>query len=775
MRLLKRIALGLLLVALVGCGIGGVWAWTVVDQIRAQVPADSLLLRPEMPRSTIVYTSDGIELGRLHAENRLPVGLDALSPWITRALLAVEDRAFYTHRGIDYRRFVASLYYTARGNTQGGSTLTMQLARNLYPDVGREQTWRRKVREMFTARQLERLYSKEELLAMYLNTMPFGFNTFGVESASQFYFSRPADALDPAQASLLVGVLQATTRYNPVRNPERALTRRNLVLRQMAEVGYLTDEEARYWQEQELGLAVSVPSRASSLAPHFLDYVTEVLEAWCAVRACDPRRDGLRVYTTLHSPTQIVAIEALEREADALQAVADYEWSVPSPRVMGSTPEPYVRLRDAGQVDAFSWLWTSDARFADPALTDSARFRMTRLEAGLVLIEPSTGAVRAWVGGRDFQNDQFDKVARSKRQPGSVFKPIVFAAALQAGFGPESLVPNDVRTYLTEDGQLWTPRNSNRNSGGMASMRRALAASLNTVPAVLTHHLTPLRVTDMAYRMGITTTLRPVLSLALGTSEVSLLEMTAVYATIAANGLHRTPAVIARIENERGEVLAEFLPAPEVEVLSETEAYTLQQLLQDAVQAGTGSALRRTYTGRAVFGGKTGTTTNSADGWFVALHPDLVVGAWVGFNDPRISFRTSQWGQGAQTALRLVGAVLQDCERASLCFSPENRFTAPPGFTPIPPRSGVWPMPEIPDSLLVEEPNETEAPMERPGVMAPVPSNPPYAPLVAPPSPPVRREPERVVPSPEPQRVLPPNPARPSAPPPDRRRPRPDT
>lgn len=775
MRWLKRVVVVLCLTVLVLAGAGGSVAWVVIDETRAQVPPDSLLLRPEMPRSTIVFTSDGVELGRLHAENRLPVGLDALSPWITRALLAVEDRVFYTHSGIDYRRFAASLYYTARGNTQGGSTLTMQLARNLYPDVGREQTWRRKLREMLTARQLERLYSKDELLAMYLNTMPFGFNTFGVESASQFYFSRPASALDPAQASLLVGLLQATTRYNPVRHPERALNRRNLVLSQLAHVGYLTEDEARYWQEQPLGLALSAPSRASSLAPHFLDYVTEVLDAWCAVRTCDARRDGLRVYTTLHSPTQAVAIEALEREADALQAVADYEWSVPSPRVLGSNPEPYVRLRDAGQVDAFAWLWQSDARFADPALTDSMRHRMTRLEAGLVLIEPATGAVRAWVGGRDFRNDQFDKVARSKRQPGSVFKPIVFAAALQAGLGPETQVPNDVRTYLTEDGQLWTPRNSNRNSGGMATMRRALAASLNTVPAVLTHYLTPQRVTEMAYRMGITTTLRPVLSLALGTSEVSLLEMSAVYATIAANGLHRTPAVLARIENERGEVLAEFLPAPEVEVLSEREAYTLQQLLQDAVQGGTGSALRRTYSGRGVFGGKTGTTTNSADGWFVAIHPDLVAGAWVGFNDPRITFRSSQWGQGAQTALRLVGAVLQDCERASLCFSAEHQFEAPPGFAPIPPRTGLWPMPEIPDSLLTEDFPETSTPVERSGVMVPVPTNLPTTPPLAPAVPPVRSQPERVVTSPESPRVLPPNPARPSAPPPERRRPRPDT
>jgi penicillin-binding protein 1A len=665
---------------------------------------------PSAARATTVYTADGKQLARLYRENRTWVRAGRIASSVKDALVATEDRRFYEHGGVDLRRVAGAAWSTLRGDREGASTITMQLARNLYPKkIGRAPALRRKTKEMLTAIKMERQYAKREILEMYLNTVAFGYNAFGIEAAAQTYFGARAARLGPAQAALLVGMLKGPSRYNPVRHPERARERRNVVLRQMAKYSFLEKGRAERLQQQPLDLDLHLPGSSSDLAPHFAQHVRARLQRWADTSGYDLYADGLRVHTTLDSRLQRLARRAVAEETAGLQAVAGYEWSRADPDLLSEKTDAYERARQNDRFEPFAHFWqerrdlvrryvrrtpryrrlvrqgaTPDSALhrltKDAAFMDSLRTARTRPEAGLVSIEPGTGYVKTWVGGRDFERDQYDHVALARRQPGSTFKPFVYAAAVDEGYAPGDRIRDVVRTYRFAGGERWRPRNAHGSSGRRMALRDGLAYSVNTVTAKLMAEVGPSAVARTARRLGVRSELDAVPSLALGTSPVSLLELTSAYATLANNGRRHPPVTITRIEDADGEVIARFAPDAR-EALNPYTAYATLDMMRGVIGRGTGSRIRWQWDlGEYDLAGKTGTTQRSADGWFLLMHPQLVTGAWVGFNDQNLTFRSDFWGQGGHNALALVGSFYRRITDAPSFNLSERRFRRPPGY-----------------------------------------------------------------------------------------------
>ncbi|MFW5972611.1 MAG: penicillin-binding protein 1A [Bacteroidota bacterium] len=662
---------------------------------------------PELSLASVVLAADGPEIARYYRQDRIHVDLADISPHVIGALLAVEDHRFYYHEGVDVRRLLAAAYHTARGDIQGASTLSMQLARNLFPDeIGSARSAMRKVKEMITAVRLERGYAKHEILEMYLNTVPFGNNAFGIEAAARRYFGTSAERLSVPQSAMLIGLLKGTSYHDPLRHPQRAMLRRNLVLERMHRHGSITEEELGDYRGSPLALSVTRGQPAGTIAPHFAEHVRNLAAAWAEANGHDFYRDGLRVHTTLDTRLQEMAVSAVETQLNALQDVAAVEWSRRD--FFRSTHLPAYRARLSSRSDsAFAYLWqrhpeildahirrsarfrerTSVIRYdaaladlrSDTAFTDSLRRSITRLQGALVAVDPETGHVRAWVGGRRFEHDQYDKVAQARRQTGSAFKPFVYAAAIDNGISPHASFRDTLVTVsLSGSTRTWTPNNAGGGaSGAEVSLRDALIYSKNTIATLLANEVGPHRVASYARRLGIESRLDAVPSIGLGTSEASLLEMTMAYATLSARGLRHAPLVITRIEDRDGRVLARFAPEAERAVSSNT-AYAVLDMMRGVVSHGTGSGLRGEFGIDVDVAGKTGTTQRHADGWFIAMHPRLVVGSWVGFNDRRVSFR-SEWGEGGRSALRLVGCFLAGVLDADPALR-RYRFEPPPGY-----------------------------------------------------------------------------------------------
>lgn len=662
-------------------------------------------LNDDLGYATIVYTADGQELTRYYHENRTWVQFPDIGPTVTNALIATEDHRFYRHFGVDLRRFFGSIWKTFRGDPQGGSTIPMQFARNYYPDFKQHHVLWRKVKEVVAAIKFERHFEKEDLIELYLNTVPFGYDAYGIEAAAGTYFSKRARDLHAAEAAALVGMLKATTQYNPRLNPEPARQRRNLVMRLMVQHGYLPDAEYAALRETPIELDFLRSSVTSSPAPYFAEYVRTWLNDWAERNGYDPYNDGLRVYTTLDSRFQALAQAAVDSQLTALQTVVDYEWSVASPGLLGDQTPPYVRRSAAGRTDAFAYFWNSERALVnehirrtrryrsminsgiepeaaletlhdDPAFSDSLRSWLTRLETGFLAINPHTGAVNAWVGGRDFLKDQYDHVILARRQPGSTFKPFVYAAALENGRSPNDKVRDIVRTYQVKGvRRTWTPNNVGGASGDTITVREGLMYSKNTVTAELMAQMGPEWVAYVARRMGIQSKMDEVPALALGTSDVTLLELVAAYTPFVEKGIYRKPLVVTHINNRSGERVATFT-TEEREALPRFTAAEVLDMMRAVVDQGTGVRIRHQFQLGGDLAGKTGTTQNNADGWFMLMHPDLIMGSWVGFNDRRLTFRTSYWGQGAHNALFVVGDFLQRAYGAGL-VAPNKTFETP--------------------------------------------------------------------------------------------------
>jgi penicillin-binding protein 1A len=677
----------------------GAW-WLLATTPDAKMVAAEAQAQPSR-----VVSADGALLDTLGERLSQPVTLDEVSPYVVKALFATEDRRFYEHHGIDPLRTLAAVWHTAQGDMQGGSTLTQQLARNLFPKrIGNERSVGRKLREMALALKIEGAYTKDEILALYLNQVPFLYGVSGVEMAAQTYFGKSAKALDVHEAALVVAMLKGPQRYDPVRAPQRALKRRNLVIALMQKNGAIGAPEAKAASALPLGVNVTRRDIDPTPAPHYVLQLRRQLSDWAQRNGYDVARDGLTVHATLDTRLQALAEQAVQRQSDLLQQVADSEWSraelragPPAGGVKNGFAHFWQRqpqlLRELARETA-AWKAAKQqgaddatalkAALADPQLA-ALRATKTRLEAGFVAVDPRDGAVRAYVGSRDFKVDRFDHVAQARRQPGSTFKPFVYGAALAAGIPQYQTYTDEEVNVTLGDGTVWSPGDMGGPSGEQLTLREGLARSRNTVTVQVMQQVGPQRVAEYARRVGIERApLDAVPSLALGTSPVTLLEMARAYTTFAGLGVKRDLQLIARIEDRHGAEVARFAATPE-RVLTADQAAELVDMLRDAVDYGTGTWLRSRFGVKGDVAGKTGTTQNNTDGWFIAMRPSLVAGAWVGFNDQRVTLRSNEWGQGGHNALLLVGDFMREAAKAKRIDTGERFPAVQRPQPPLPP------------------------------------------------------------------------------------------
>ncbi len=680
-----------------------------VAALYPSTPAIGDMRRTKAEAPTVVLSADGKELALFKRGTRDWVKLSDMSPHVLDALIATEDHRFYQHYGIDPQRTVSSVLLTLTGSRQGGSTNTQQLARNFYPEeIGNAVTPNRKIREAITALKLESVYSKDEILETYLNTVPFLYNAYGIDMAARTYFDKPASALDVLESATLVGMLKATHYYTPLLNPPRARRRRNTVLGQMRKHGKLDQAAYTTLSQQPLGLSFEPLGEGQGPAPHFTQRLRRWLVEWADRTGHNIYADGMVVHTTIDSRLQAAANQAVERQTERLQALADAQWG---PSTGWKTRKDLLQqlLRDGAAYKASRAAGRSDAEALQPLLADAKVIQALRqekgqLQAGFMAIDPANGQVRAWVGSRDFELDKFDHVQQARRQPGSTFKPFVYGAALELGLSPErSYIDQPVEIAL-DSGQVWRPSDAGEPTGLEMSLRDGLALSKNTITAQVMQQVGPARVAQLAYAMGVRQSkLDPVLSLALGTSPVTLKEMVSAYGTLANGGSFIEPVLVTHIENRKGQLLERFAPVPGQRALPGATALTLLDMLRGVVDRGTGTAIRNKFGITADVAGKTGTTQDNTDAWFILMHPQLVAGAWVGYNDNRVTMR-SDWGQGAGSALPIVGDFFQQALAARL-LDAELRFASPPA--PVAPEPVLAP-PDVPTEAASAVKAETE-------------------------------------------------------------------
>jgi len=676
---------------------------------------------PDISYASIAYTADGKELARFGRQNRTWIPYDSISVFAQQALIATEDHQFYRHWGINLFRTASAATQSLLGKMglpferQGGSTITQQLARNIYNEqIGFEVSVKRKLKEMVTAIRLEQLYAKDEIAEMYLNTVPFLYNAYGIEAASRTYFDKSAADLNLLEGATLVGVLKGTTRYNPIRNPERSRIRRNTVMRRMISQGWLNEEVYESVKDSLTQTNLRTSDVTQSIAPYFAEQVRQWVTNWGRENDIDIYTTPLVIETTLDSRLQSIAQNAVRSTLDDLQAVVNCEWSARSSPRMRFESNLNLYRTDPCHTDPenhWAWFWQRHSSLLESYIRESSRYQnliaqgksapevfetlrdnsefidslkttKSRLETGFVAMDPINGYIKIWIGGRDLSTDWYDHVGVAKRQPGSTFKPFTYAWAIDSGYSPESMYIDSVFQYQDPStGDVWSPQNFNdQTTGKWLSMRDGLSRSLNTITAQIIRDINPHNVAKLAHWMGIKSSLNPVPSLALGTSEVTLLEMVNAYGTFANRGIQTDPVMVTRILSESGLVLYEYQPVQR-EVLSEETAAVMIDMLRDVIDQpyGTGIRIRNSYNQYGYdFAGKTGTTQEGADGWFILMHPELVTGAWVGFNDRRMSFRSTWWGQGAHNALFAVGEFLRDLnENKELKISMNHTFPAP--------------------------------------------------------------------------------------------------
>jgi len=631
-----------------------------------------------------ILSADGKKLAEFKQSNRQWVKLADISPSVIDALIATEDHRFYQHFGLDWRRTAAAAFSTFSGDRQGGSTLTQQLARNLYPEeIGRAPTLTRKLKEAITALKIEAVYSKDEILETYLNTVPFLYNAFGIEMAARTYFGISADALDVLESATLVGMLKGNSYYNPVINPERALERRNIVLEQMVKRKKLDAQKFESLRTRPLHVDFERQVEEPGPAPHFAQHLRKWLIDWADRNDYSIYSDGLVVRTTIDSRLQARANQAVASRGAQLQGIANAAWSRRSGWSVGNDLVQSFMRESAEYRAAIDAGLTPEQAIkklaADADFMRALRVQKTTIQASFLAIDPRNGYVKAWVGSRDFEQDGFDHVQQARRQPGSTFKPFVYGEAFRQGFSPDDSLVDEAVEIAVGDNEVWRPTDDKPPSGKAVSLRDGLAYSKNTITAQLMQKVGPGKVARLARAMGVRQSkLEEVPSLALGTSPVTLKEMVTAYGTIANEGGYVGPMLVTRIEDRKGRVLEDFAAATPERVLSSRVAYTLLDVMRGVIDKGTGIAIRNRFGLRADLAGKTGTTQDNADGWFILMHPQLVAGAWVGFNDSRVSLRSDYWGQGAHAALPIVGDVFANALRSRV-IDPRLRFEAPEG------------------------------------------------------------------------------------------------
>jgi len=653
----------------------------------------------ENPKSNIaseVLSSDQKVLGKFYIQNRTNARFDELSPNLVNALIATEDARFFKHSGVDVIALGRVIIKTILGGdagSGGGSTVSQQLAKNLFPreKLNKLQIAFRKIKEWIIAVRLERNYTKEEIIAMYFNTVDFVNQAVGIRSASSIYFNTTPDSLKLEEAATIVGMLQNPSMYNPKRFTEKAELRRNVVLSQMEKYGYISKEVRDSVKQIPLDMSkYKGEDHNTGLAPYFREHIRDELSKWCAKHEkadgtkYNLYKDGLKIYTTINSRMQAHAEAAVNEHMKELQKEFFAHWKgrkdapfafIDAAKIESilkqsmKRSDRYRSLKAAGfnekeiekdfktPVEMTVFTWNGDSTLT-MSPWDSIRYYKHFLRTGLMSIEPQTGFVKAWVGGINHQYFKYDQVYTGKRQVGSTFKPFVYAIAMREGLSPCTEVPTVSICIETPSGP-WCPENSSKAyENAMVPLKAALANSINKVSALLikTYGVKP--VIDLVKKMGVTSQLDAVPSISLGSADISLFEMVGANATFVNKGIYIQPTYITRIEDKNGNVLEEFIPKSE-EALDEQTAFLTIELMKGVVEGGTAARLRGRYKLTNPIAGKTGTTQNNSDGWFMGLTPDLVTGVWVGCEDRSAHFRTTALGQGANTALPIWGLYMQ--------------------------------------------------------------------------------------------------------------------
>ena len=712
----------------------------------AKLPSFEELEHPDNKLATQVLASDGEVLTTFHIENRTYVSYDELCPSLVQAAVATEDVRFYKHSGVDMKGLarVAVKTLLLRDSSQGGgSTITQQLAKTLYPrqeNPGKLKLVMTKLKEWITAVRLERDYTKDEIVAMYLNSIFFGSGAYGVKAAAETFFSKEPANLKAEESAMLVGMVNKPTRYNPVLNPDNALSRRNFVLGRMAKAGYLSKAERDSLQALPIVLDYHIIDHNSGHAPYFRDmlrrdmsahkpkasdyqypedfsadslrWATDEIYGWLDKNhkpngePYNLDKDGLRIYTTIDYKMQVFAEEAVvEHLGGYLQGAFEKElkykrnkpfandidqktveklmaqarkWSdrYRTQKKMGVSEEEILSQFDKPiKMRVFAW---NKKGYIDTTMTpnDSIRYYKSFLRCGFVAIEAGTGNVKAFVGGPNYRYFKFDNVSQAKRQVGSTIKPFLYTLAMQEGLSPCDRVVCTPQTFINWDGSEWTPRSTDKKEmiGQTVTLKWGLANSSNNISAFLMKQFGPQAMAQMMHRMGIHSHVDEVYALCVGPADIALYEMVAAYNTFPSKGIYAAPLYVTRIEDNQGNVITEHTNTKR-EAISAPSAYLMANLMQGVVNGGTGSRLRYAYNLKGEIAGKTGTTNDCSDGWFIGYTPRITAGAWIGGEDRQIHFNSLD---GSRMALPIWGIWMKKCIAAGI-IDEKDVFTAPPG------------------------------------------------------------------------------------------------
>ena len=670
------------------------WGWF------GDLPSLEELENPKTYLASEVYAEDGVLLGKYYLQNRSNTTFDELGHNLVNALIATEDVRFYDHSGIDFRRFTSAVLFL--GKRGGASTVTQQLAKNLFPRKKFDNVFNKattKLKEWITAIRIEERYTKEEIITMYFNTVEFGGNSFGVSSAAKTFFGTTPFKLNEVEAAMLVGMLKAPTKYSPVRNPANALSRRNTVLNQMRKYDYINNDAYDTLKAKPIELKYQEEDHNDGLAPYFREHLRQELLDWCAENGFNLYKDGLKIYTTINSKMQAMAEESVNTHVKLMQGKFFEHWKGREPwgqyneliTAGMKRSDRYLIMKAAGASEAqIEKAFNTPVKMkvfsytrgeVDTTMTplDSIKYYKYFMQAGLMSMDPTTGFIKAWVGGINHKYFKYDHVnVAAKRQVGSTFKPLVYTLAIDNGWSPCYKAPN--QRVVFEDYENYSPNNADtKYNDPEMTLFRGLQFSVNNIVMQVMKQLgptAPKSVIELARKMGIQSDLPPYPSIALGVADISVYEMVGAFSTYANKGVWTEPIYLTRIEDKNGNLVREVVPR-KVEAMSEQTAYIMEKMLERVTTHGTAAKVKYLYQVPGAVGGKTGTTQNYSDGWFIGITPTLATGIWTGFEDRAIHFRSMSLGSGSAMAMPIFGTYMKNALSDSSLVKVQQIWEAP--------------------------------------------------------------------------------------------------